>query len=74
MMSDEYPLIPPPSIVRINLFHVVVDTFKPAEEPERALVTSVGVNPFGATIDTRVGTRFGFGLDDDRRAEAGPGI
>jgi len=73
MMSDEYPLIPPPSIVKINLFHVVVDTFKPAEEPERGLVTSAPVGLFGATIETRVGTRFGFGLDD-RRAETGPGI
>lgn len=73
-MSDEYPLIPPPSIVRINLFHVVVDTFKPPEEPERGLVTSEPVEPFGAAIETRVGTRFGFGGLDDRRAETGSGI
>jgi hypothetical protein len=74
MISDEYPLIPPPSIVRINRFHVVVDTFNPGEETERALVTSGVVEPFGATIETRVGTRLGFGLDDDRRAEVSPGI
>jgi hypothetical protein len=76
MMSDEYPLIPPPSSVRMSLFHVVDATCRPGGvmvEAERGLVPSAVVEPFGATIETRVGTRFGFGLDE-RSAEAGTGI
>lgn len=76
MMSDEYPLIPPPSMVRMSRFHVVDATFRPGgvlAEAERGLVTSEEVEPFGAIIETRVGTRFGFGLDD-RRADTGPGF
>jgi hypothetical protein len=75
-MSDEYPLIPPPSSVRMSLFHVVDDTCKPGgvlAESERGLGPSAVVEPFGAMIETRVGTRFGFGLDE-RSAEAGAGI
>jgi hypothetical protein len=74
MMSDEYPLIPPPSMVRMSLFHVVDVMFRPGgvvEAPERGLVTSEVVEPFGATIETRVGTRFGL---DDRKADTGSAI
>jgi hypothetical protein len=77
-MSDEYPLIPPPSSVKMSRFHVVDGTFRPGgvlvlEHPERGLARSVLVEPFGAMMETRVGTRFGFGRDD-RRAETGPEI
>jgi hypothetical protein len=77
-MSDEYPLIPPPSSVNMSRFHVVDGTFRPGgvlvlEHPERGLARSVLVEPFGAMMETRVGTRFGFGRDE-RRAETGPGI
>ena len=76
MMSDEYPLIPPPSRVKMSRFHVVDETLRPGGvvvDRERGLVASEVVEPFGATIETRVGTRFGFGLDE-RRAETGSDI
>jgi hypothetical protein len=77
-MSDEYPLIPPPSRVRMSFFaHGVDVTLRSGErrpaEPERALGTSVVVESFGTTIETRVGTRFDFGLDE-RSAEGALGI
>jgi hypothetical protein len=77
-MSDEYPLIPPPSSVKMSRFHVVGGTFGPnrvlvLEDPERGLVRPVLVEPFGAMMETRAGIRFGFGRDE-RRAETGPGI
>jgi hypothetical protein len=75
-MSDEYPLMPPPSSVRMSLFAQGVDvTFKPGGVPAdagRGLVASEVVESFGVTMETRVATRFGFGLDE-RRAETGAG-
>ena len=83
-MSDEYPLIPPPSSVKMSRFHVVDGTFHSVEysvrvlvleleHPERGLVRSVLVERFQAMMGMRASSRFGFG-GDEGRAETGPGI